>query len=139
MEFRIGDKKGTFLTSKHENSISYGQSLRVAANDPGDVTVYIMVDAISRKYFTSETSWLWDIDFELLQSRNIQKIVIGGRYVYDVAERLSYAGIDFSKVSLHEDIQEAIDDLKENAAGHIYAITCFSDQDKLLNRVEVLS
>ena len=139
VEFRIGDKKGTFLTSKHENSISYGQSLRVAANDPGDVTVYIMVDAISRKYFTSETSWLWDIDFELLQSRNIQKIVIGGRYVYDVAERLSYAGIDFSKVSLHEDIQEAIDDLKENAAGHIYAITCFSDQDKLLNRVEVLS
>ena len=28
--------------------------------------------------------------------------------------------------------------LKNNAIGHIYAITCFSDQHKLLNRVEVL-
>ncbi len=137
VEFKIGDKKGTLLTSKHENSISYGQSLRVAANYKKDVTAFVMVDAISRKYFTSETSWLWDIDFELLNSPNIKKIVITGRYASDIAERFLYADIDFDKVYIEKDIPSAIEYLKDNAIGHIFAITCFSDQHKLLNRVEV--
>ncbi len=137
VEFSIGDKLGTLLTSKHENSISYGQSLRVAANYKKDVTALVMVDAISRKYFTSETSWLWDIDFELLNSSNIKKIVITGRYASDIAQRFLYANIDFNKVYIQKDIPKAINYLKDNAIGHIFAITCFSDQHKLLNRVEV--
>lgn len=137
VEFSVGDKKGTLLTSKHENSISYDQSIRVATRYKGDVTAYIMVDAISRKYFTSETSWLWDIDFEMLNSPNIKEIVLTGQYASDVAERFQYAGIDFNKVYINKDIPEAINYLKDNALGHIYAITCFSDQHKLLNRVEV--
>ena len=97
-----------------------------------------MVDAISRKYFTSETSWLWDIDFEMLNSPNIKRIVIAGLYSSDVAERLLYADVDFAKVKVIKEIPAAIDYLKKEAVGHIYAITCFSDQDKLLSRVEVL-
>ncbi len=137
VQFKVGDKRGTLLTSKHENSISYDQSLRVACNGE-DVTAFVMVDAISRKYFTSETSWLWDIDFELLNKDSIKKIVITGRYASDIAERFLYAGIDFNKVYIEKDIEKAINYLKDNAIGHIYAITCFSDQHKLLNRVEVL-
>lgn len=137
VEFKVGNNYGTLLTSKHENSISYDQSLRVATNYKKDVTAFVMVDAISRKYFTSETSWLWDIDFELLNSPNIKKIVLTGRYASDVAERFLYAGIDFNKVYLEKDIETAVNYLKNNTIGHIYAITCFSDQHKLLNRVEV--
>ena len=137
VNFKVGDKLGTLLTSKHENSISYDQSLRVATNGE-DVTAFVMVDAISRKYFTSETSWLWDIDFELLNAPSIKKIVITGRYASDIAERFIYANIDFNKVYIDKDIEAAINYLKDNAIGHIYAITCFSDQHKLLNRVEVL-
>lgn len=135
--FSIGKHYGTLLTSKHENSISYDQSLRVATNYKEDVTVFLMVDAISRKYFTSETSWLWDIDFEMLNSLNIKKVVATGRYASDIAERLLYAGIDFNKVYLDKDIESAVDYLKNNAVGHIFAITCFSDQNKLLSRVEI--
>ena len=137
-EFKLGEKRGTLLLSKHENSISYNQSLRVISAYPGDVTVYIMVDAISRKYFTSETSWLWDIDFEFLQSENVKKIIIAGLYASDVAERLSYAGIDFSKVYINKDIPQAISYMEKEAVGHIYAVTCFSDQEKLLSRVEAI-
>ena len=60
------------------------------------------MDAISRKYFTSETSWLWDIDFELLNSPNIKKVVLAGLYVSDIATRLEYTGIDFNKVYIHQ-------------------------------------
>ena len=127
----------SLLASKHENSISYDQSMRVVINHKGDVTVFIMVDAISRKYFTSETSWLWDIDFEMLGSDNVRKIVLTGQYASDVAERLLYADLDFSRIHIEKDIEKAIAYLGEEAIGHIYAITCFSDQDKLLSRVEV--
>ncbi|MBR3227299.1 MAG: DUF1727 domain-containing protein [Erysipelotrichaceae bacterium] len=137
VQFNIKDKEGTLLASKHENSISYDQSLRVVRRYKGDVTVFIMVDAISRKYFTSETSWLWDIDFEMLKSGNIKKIVLSGLYASDVAERLLYADIDFSIVHIEKDIPKAIEYLGNEAIGHIFAVTCFSDQHKLLNRVEV--
>ena len=136
-QFTVNGKQGTLLASKHENSISYDQSMRVVINHKGDVTVFIMVDAISRKYFTSETSWLWDIDFEMLGSDNIRKIVLTGQYASDVAERLLYADLDFSRIHIEKDIEKAIAYLGEEAIGHIYAITCFSDQDKLLSRVEV--
>lgn len=137
VEFKVNGKDGTLLTSKHENSISYNQSLRVASRYKKDVTAFVMVDAISRKYFTSETSWLWDIDFELLNSKNIKKIVLTGTYASDIAERIEYANVDFSKVYIEKDIQAAINHLGQEAVGHIFAITCFSDQHKLLTRVEV--
>ena len=62
--FTLGQHHGILLTSKHENSIAYDTNLRYIASTNEDCTVLIIVDAVSRKYFTSETSWLWDIDFD---------------------------------------------------------------------------
>ena len=137
VSFWIGDKPGTLLASKHENSVSYDQSIRVAVGSGRDVTVLIIVDAISRKYFTSETSWLWDIDFERLGAENVKQIVLAGRYCCDLAARFEYCGIQPGRIHVIEDIGQAAEWLQEHAAGHIYAITCFSDKDKLLGRVRL--
>ncbi len=71
VRFAIGRHPGVLLASKHENSVSYDQSLRAAVAGGRPKTVIIIVDAVSRKYFTSDVSWLWDIDFELLKSENV--------------------------------------------------------------------
>ena len=63
VNFRMGAHAGTLLTSKHENSVSYDQSLRLVSQCKTPYSAMIIVDAVSRKYFTSEISWLWDIDF----------------------------------------------------------------------------
>lgn len=42
VKFLAGQKEGTLLTSKHENSISYDQSIRVAVQDKQNTTVTIM-------------------------------------------------------------------------------------------------
>ena len=76
VRFAIGRHPGVLLASKHENSVSYDQSLRAAVAGGRPKTVIIIVDAVSRKYFTSDVSWLWDIDFELLKSENVQRIVL---------------------------------------------------------------
>ncbi len=96
------------------------------------------MDAISRKYFTSETSWLWDINFELLNSNHIKKIVLTGQYVYDLASRFEYAGIDFKKIYLNSNINEAINYLKDNNENYIYVLTCFSDEHKFTKEVKLI-
>ncbi len=135
--FTAGEKKGTLLTSKHENSISYDQSLRVARAHPEDTTVMVIVDRVSRKYFTSETSWLWDIDFELLEHDNIKKIILAGAYASDLAERFSYTQIDPAVITVKKQVADAVEELKKHAVGYSYVITCFSDKDKFLAQVLV--
>ena len=78
--FDIGNRHGIMLTSKHENSISYDQSIRLAVADEQGCDVMFIVDAVSRKYFTSDVSWLWDIDFEMLRSENIHEIILSKDY-----------------------------------------------------------
>ena len=85
--FRLGARHGTLLTSKHENSIAYDTNLRYIAASGEDCAVLVIVDAVSRKYFTSETSWLWDIDFGQLEAPHVKEIVLSGRYCNDLAER----------------------------------------------------
>ena len=138
VKFRLGDKEGTLLTSKHENSTSYNQSILTLRNEEKELSVLILVDAISRKYFTSETSWLWDINFNALNVSNISNIVLAGLYGSDLAERFEYTNIDPKKIHVEKDIQKALDYLKDNTSGYKYVLTCFSDMGKVLDKVEVI-
>lgn len=139
VSFTLNGRPGTLLTSKHENSVSYDQSIRAAIQSGEDCAVLVIVDAISRKYFTSETSWLWDVDFEALGAECVKNVVLAGRYCHDLAVRFQFAGVDPGRVTVLEDIGDAAAFLGANARGHIYVITCFSDKDKLLSLVEVKS
>lgn len=134
--FTLGSRKGTLLTSKHENSISYDQSLRVACACKEGCDVMVIVDAVSRKYFTSDVSWLWDIDFEMLRSTNVRQIVLAGKYVNDLTVRFSYTDIPDEKIKCFENIDEAADYLDSDRREYIYVITCFSDKGKFLGKVK---
>lgn len=134
--FTAGENRGVLLTSKHENSVSYDQAIRIVTQEKKDCTVMVIVDAVSRKYFTSETSWLWDIDFELLRADNVKRIILAGEYCYDLASRFSYCRIDSGKIKIIRDIGEAAEEIKGKDAGYVYVITCFSDKDKFLSKVK---
>ncbi|MER2080461.1 MAG: MurT ligase domain-containing protein [Ruminococcus sp.] len=134
--FGLGSRRGTLLTSKHENSISYDQSLRVASAYREGCDVLIIVDAVSRKYFTSDVSWLWDIDFEMLNNENVREIVLAGTYVNDLALRFEHTDIPAERIHCFADINEAVDYLDSGRKEYIYAITCFSDKGKFLARVK---
>ena len=132
-KFTLGQHHGTLLTSKHENSIAYDTNLRYIASSKRDCVVLVIVDAVSRKYFTSETSWLWDIDFDLLNCDHVKKIILSGRYCNDLAERFSFTGISRGVWSVEPDITAAAAGLKAEGSEDLYVVTCFSDRDKLLD------
>ena len=133
-KFTLGRHHGTLLTSKHENSIAYDTNLRYVASTKADCAVLVIVDAVSRKYFTSETSWLWDIDFEQLNQPHVKRIVLSGRYCNDLAERFSFT--DVKNWTVVPDIAEAAAELEADGSEDLYVVTCFSDRDKLLAHVE---
>ena len=136
--FAVNDRKGILLTSKHENSISYNQSLRLASSDGEGCEVLIIVDAISRKYFTSDVSWLYDVDFDLLKSSNVKNIILAGTYCNDLAARFSYTDIEKSKIQITDSIAEAVKLLDNGRKEKVYVITCFSDKGKFIERVELI-
>ncbi len=136
--FKAGERNGVLLTSKHENSISYNQSIELARSSKREISIVIIVDAISRKYFTGEISWLWDIDFERLNSPNISDIILAGRYAYDLATRFDYTDIPKQKITILQDVTELSTKLADST-NDIVVITCFSDRDKLLSSVELTS
>ena len=131
--FTLGRHKGTLLTSKHENSVAYDTNLAYIQGLGQPCEVMVIVDAISRKYFTGETSWLWDIDFDRLACEHVRRVWLCGRYVNDLALRFDYTQVPQDKLVLQPDIQAAAQALKEEGDLPLYVVTCFSDRDKLLD------
>ena len=138
VRFAAGQNGGMLITSKHENSTSYNQSLEYVARQEEPATLVIIVDAISRKYYTAETSWLWDISFEMLKDSNLKQIILSGKYAYDLALRFEYVDLGDIPVVTEPDLDKMAAMLAEEKAGPIFAVTCFSDKEKLLSRVKVL-
>lgn len=138
VRFACGQNEGLMITSKHENSTSYNQSLGYVAAQKEKSTLVIIVDAISRKYYTTETSWLWDISFGLLEGSNVERIILSGKYAYDLALRFEYAGITTAEVVVEPDLDKMVGLLRDLPETKLYCVTCFSDKEKLLSRCQVL-
>ena len=136
VQFKLGAHHGTLLTSKHENSVAYNTNLGYIRTTGGECRVLVMVDAISRKYFTGETSWLWDINFDLLSAGNVKEVVLCGKYVNDLAMRFDYSSVPSEKVRCFSAVADAAAYLKDNGDEDLYVVTCFSDRDKLLALTE---
>ena len=134
--FRLGARHGTLLTSKHENSVAYDTNLRYIAARKEPCAVLVIVDAVSRKYFTSETSWLWDIDFDLLNRDHVRSVILSGRYCNDLALRFSCSAVPEERWRVIPEIPEAAEELKRDGGEELFVVTCFSDRDKLLRLTE---
>ncbi len=137
IEFTLGKHEGTFLIAKHENSVAYDMSFRYAAEQNKRCSVVVIVDAVSRKYFTSETSWLWDIEFNWLKADCVEKIYLCGKYCNDLAMRMSFTDVSQDKLVINEDISAVCEQLRNHGDEHVYAVTCFSDRMKFLSGVTV--
>ena len=136
VRFSIGEREGLLLISKHENSLSYNQSFARVAKHGAPSTVVIMVDSISRKYYTSETSWLWDVDFEILMSENVRNIVLTGRYSNELLARFAMTAIEADVISCVTEPRRLREFIERNTTGDVFAITCFSDKAKLLKALK---
>lgn len=137
VEYTLGVSEGTLLVSKHENSVSYDQSIRYIIGRGEPCGVIIIVDAVSRRYSTGEISWLWDIDFGLLNAPCVEHIYLLGAHAPDLETRFSYTDIPAEKVTAIADIETAVNEIVAKAHKRLYTVTCFSDKAKFLSKVKI--
>lgn len=137
IRFTLGARRGTLLISKHENSVAYDTNLAYIQSLEQPCEVMLIVDAVSRRYFTGETSWLWDIDFDRLDMPHVKRVWLCGKYVNDLAMRFDYTRVDPRKIVLRESLPQAAAELKAEGDLPLYVMTCFSDRDKLLSLVHL--
>ena len=136
-EYHIFNRELIMLESKNENCLSYYQSLYHIKNDKELKTVILGFENVSRRYEFNDLSWLWDTEFELLNDDNIDKIVLIGRFKYDVALRLSYANILEDKIIFVDDLTKIKEIVKTQTKGKIYTMVCFDMTEVLLKELEV--
>ena len=132
--YNFDNRKWQMLASKNENNLSYKQSLDFIIHEKGKKTVVLGFDNSSRRYSENDISWIWDIDFEELNNDGIDKIVLIGRFKYDMYVRMIYAGIDKDKIILVNDLEnDLFNILRSKTKGNIYSCVCFDKEIELKN------
>lgn len=103
------DRKLLLLLSK--NPTGFNESLKVIIKNKYTNLLLILNDRIPDG---RDISWIWDVDFELLAEKKL-KITIAGDRVYDLANRLHYAGI--KNLKTYDDLEQAVNACVLSASG----------------------
>ena len=91
-------------------------------------------DNVSRRYKYNDLSWLWDVEFELLNDPSIEKIILIGRFKWDVRVRLEYAKIKKEKIYMLDNLNQIVPVLEKETTGEIYTMVCFDMTEILLQK-----
>jgi len=133
-ELTINNRLVHMIESKNENNLSYYESLHYINEQKHKKTIILGFDNVSRRYKLNDISWLYDVEFELLNDNNIDKIFIIGRFRYDVLTRLKYANISDDKLILIDNINTLLDSVKNESTGDIYTMVCF-DMTEIIKKL----
>jgi UDP-N-acetylmuramyl tripeptide synthase len=98
----INGKKVQLFLSK--NPTSFNESLRTIVENDAKHLLLVLNDRIPDG---TDVSWIWDVDFETLISKNV-KLYLSGDRVYDLALRITYAGITIPDENIFENLEQAV-------------------------------
>lgn len=123
--FAIKDRNVYIFNNKNENNTTFNQTLLFLDREKAPKTIVIGWKEISRRYNLNDISWLYDIDFEILNKHKIDKVICVGRECNDIATRMKLAGISKNKIKSFENLEIATTFIKEKTINDIYAILNF--------------
>lgn len=131
-----GDKTVTMLLSKDKNAYAGSRVFEYIASQPGDKEIIMMMNCLGDvKHWSENTCWLYDCDFEFLNSENIRHLIVTGPREKDYKLRLLMAGIPEEKISACEAETDAPKLLKLFEKDNVY-ILYGTDSISLANKVK---
>jgi hypothetical protein len=68
----------------------------------------------------------------------VRNIILTGKYAYDLAARFELANITTAQITVEPDLSK-MGKLITQPTDKIYAVTCFSDKEKLFAHVQIQS
>ena len=109
-EDKAGKTEIVRTMAKGQNSVSCSRTLDFVGNEKGARTVFIMIDDLFERRDSSEfMGWIYDADFEFLNTPDIRQIVLAGPRCFDYKLRLLIAGIPEERILCEEDEFKAVD------------------------------
>lgn len=95
------------ILAKGQNPVACTHALNTARCTPDTAVILIWDDFYDAKSTSENTAWIYDVDFEFLNSDNIKQIIIGGRRSPDYLLRALIAGVPREKIKLTEHEEDA--------------------------------
>jgi UDP-N-acetylmuramyl tripeptide synthase len=89
-----------------KNPVGFTEVLRTILAGPTRRTLMIAINDLFAD--GTDVSWLWDVDFELLQDR-VNAAVCSGIRAEDMAVRLKYAGVEPGRIRVENDLRRALE------------------------------
>ena len=100
----VRGKKVRIVLSKNPTGFNESLQTHLDSKDKGPVLL-LLNDRIPDG---TDVSWIWDVDFELLDGQK-REIIISGDRTYDMAVRMKYALSDMSHVTVSDSLPSALD------------------------------
>ena len=73
-----------------------------------------------------DVSWIWDVNFEKLASLNIDKTMVAGIRLYDMAVRLKIAGLSSDKFVICEGYEKLLEEIKGCTNNTVYILATYT-------------
>jgi len=100
----VGGKNVQIVLSKNPTGFNESLQTYLTSQDKGPVLL-LLNDRIPDG---TDVSWIWDVDFELLDKQK-REIIISGDRTYDMAIRIKYALSNMKQVTVTDNLLSALD------------------------------
>lgn len=128
------------MLAKSLNPVSASRVFDYVRKQDGKKLVILLNTCMKKDDLNNEnTAWLYEIDCELLNDTDIEKIVIGARRAYDYKLRLELAGIDAKRIQVFEGLDIPVEEISLEGIDRISIFHDFenlAETDDLIARLE---
>lgn len=113
------------ISCKAENATTYNQAVFKTIMNKEKKDIIIGWKEISRRYNHFDISWLYDIEFELLNNESLNKVYAVGIDAENIKKRLILAGIKEDKIVTATSIPEIKEIVNNDEVKYVYGILNF--------------
>ena len=107
-----------------KNPAGYDEAINTVSLDTGKINLAVLLN--DHYADGRDVSWIWDVKFEKLSQLDIEKILISGMRLYDMAIRLKVAGLPQEKFIVTESYEELLKGLKETKSNTVYILATYT-------------
>lgn len=119
----VGDKQIRIVLVK--NPAGCSEAIKTVVLEQDAVTLAVLLN--DRLGDGTDVSWIYDASFESLGNMNLERVLVGGTRLYDMAIRLQTAGLDSDKFVLCESYKDVLDAvLAPSETKKVYLLATYS-------------
>ncbi|MDT8719093.1 Mur ligase family protein [Clostridium sp. 19966] len=117
-----------------KNPAGYNQAIDTIAIDKRSMSIAFL---LNDNYADGrDVSWIWDVNFEKINTLDVNDVIIGGIRLYDMAIRLKIAGFNEDQFHISSNFEDILNSIKNSSGETVYILATYTamiDFRKFLN------